>query len=260
MSGNIRSCIVSVNAYGSQLWQVIDLNSFKIPTPFPYQSRSRMSRFKPLNYFREILNPTDIYSAQNLLLKLALVSGIAPLKLTGKCGNRRLQINFFGFVILILHVGLFGFCYVRTITIHDSIVSYFFRTEISVLGDTLQLCIGLIGICTVYLYSFCKRQTFIHWFHMMAKIDEQLKEMGVETDYKSTLKFIFLVLTVKFVLFNTYLIGSWILFKMANLFPNYTCWVSFFQPHLIISIIVVLFLCFVKQMKHRFLLLNKVNL
>lgn len=218
-----------------------------------------MSRFKPFNRFREMLNPTDIYSAQSLLLKLALISGIAPLKLTGTFGCRRLQINFFGFIILILHVCLFAFCYVRTITIHDSIVSYFFKTEISVLGDTLQLCIGLIGICTVFMYSFCKRQTFILWFHMMAKIDEQLKEIGVETDYKSTQKFIFWVLTVKFVLFNTYLIGSWILFKTANLYPNYTCWVSFFQPHLIISIIVVLFICFVKQMKHRFLLLNKVH-
>ena len=218
-----------------------------------------MSRFKSLNPLRELLNPVDIYSAQNLLLKLAFTSGIAPLKLTGTSGSRRLEIHYVGFIILILHMSLFAFCYVRTITIHDSIVSYFFKTEISVLGDTLQLCIGLIGICTVFLYSFCKRQTFILWFHLMAKIDEQLKEIGVETDYKSTLKFIFLVLTVKFVLFNTYFIGSWVLFKMANLYPNYTCWISFFQPHLIISIIVVLFLCFVKQMKHRFLLLNKVK-
>lgn len=218
-----------------------------------------MPRFKAFNKFRELTNPSDIYSAQNLLLKLALISGIAPLKLTGKCGDRRLQINYVGFIILILHVCLFAFCYIRTITIHDSIVSYFFKTEISVLGDTLQLCTGLIGICTVFLYSFCKRQTFVLWFHLMAKIDEQLKEIGVETDYKSTLKFIFFVLTVKFVLFNTYLVGSWFLFKMANLYPHYTCWVSFFQPHLIISIIVVLFLCFVKQMKHRFLLLNKVS-
>lgn len=218
-----------------------------------------MSRFKSLNPFRDLINPTDIYSAQNLLLKLALISGIAPLKLTGTSGSRRLEISVFGFVILILHMCLFAYCYGHTITIHDSIVSYFFKTEISVLGDALQLCIGLIGICTVFLYSFCKRKTFIEWFHLMAKIDEQLKEIGVETDYKSTLKFIFLVLFVKFILFNTYLIGSWMLFKMANLYPNYTCWVSFFQPHLIISIIVVLFLCFVKQMKHRFLLLNKVK-
>jgi gustatory receptor len=220
-----------------------------------------MSRFLSLNPLRELLNPVDIYSAQNLLLKLSLVSGIAPLKLNGNFGNRSLHINIFGIIILVLHIGLFAFCYVRTITVHDSIVSYFFKTEISVLGDTLQLCIGLIGICTVFLYSFCKRKTFILWFHLMARIDEHLKEIGIETDYNSTLKFIFIVLIVKFLFFNTYLIGSWVLFtQMANLYPNYTCWVSFFQPHLMISIIVVLFLCFVKQMKHRFLLLNKVKL
>lgn len=219
-----------------------------------------MSRFKFLNPFKELINPTDIYAAQSLLLKLSLISGIAPLKMTGSCGNRRLEVNFFGFFILITHMCLFAFCYIRTITVHDSIVSYFFKTEISVVGDTLQLCIGLIGICTVFLYSFVKRDTFILWFHLMAKIDEELKQIGIETDYKSTLKFICLVLLVKFLFFNTYLIGSYALFNMANIFPNYTCWVSFFQPHLMISIIVVLFLCFVKQMKHRFLLLNKVRL
>jgi gustatory receptor len=219
----------------------------------------KMSRFKSVNPFRELLNPTDIYSAQSLLIKLSLISGIAPLKLTGKCGNRRLQVNLFGFVILIIHMCIFAFCYIRTITVHDSIVSYFFKTEISVVGDTLQLCIGLIGISTVFLNSFCKRQTFILWFHLMARIDEELKQIGIETDYKSTLKFICLVLMVKFIFFNGYMLGSYVLFNMANVFPNYTCWISFFLPHLMISIIVVLFLCFVKQMKHRFLLLNKVR-
>lgn len=236
-------------------------NSFSLIASYVLISRivKVMSRFKTMNPLKELVNPVDIYSAQNLLLKLSLVSGIAPLKLTGTVGSRRLQINLFGFIILLLHMCLFAFCYVRTITVHDSIVSYFFKTEISVVGDTLQLCIGLIGICTVFLYSFCKREKFILWFHLMARIDEELKQIGIETDYKSTLKFICLVLLVKFIFFNTYLIGSYALFHMANVHPNYSCWISFFQPHLMISIIVVLFLCFVKQMKHRFLLLNKVS-
>lgn len=88
-----------------------------------------MSRFKSMNPFRDLLNPVDIYSAQNLLLKLSLVSGIAPLKLTGKSGNRRLKVNLFGFFILILHMGLFAFCYIKTITVHDSIVSYFLKLK-----------------------------------------------------------------------------------------------------------------------------------
>lgn len=214
------------------------------------------SKFK--NPFRDFFNPTDIYTAQRPLLKLSLVSGIVPYKISND-GASRLRISLFGFTILIIHLSLFGFCYVKTITVHESIVSYFFKTEISVLGDTLQLIIGLIGICTVFLYSLIQRRKFVLWFHLMAKIDEQLKEIGIETDYRSTLKFIFLVLMVKFFFFNTYLIGSWVLFKIAGISPNYACWVVFFMPHIFISIIVVLFICLVKQMKHRFLLLNKVS-
>lgn len=205
------------------------------------------------------MNPKDIYAAQWPLLKLSFVTGIVPFKIVNR-RNSRLQISILGFTILILHLSLFGFCYVRTITAHESIVSYFFKTEISVLGDTLQLCIGLIGICMVFLYSLIQRHKFVLWFHLMAKIDEQLKEIGMDTDYKSTLMFIFLVLAVKFIFFNTYLIGSWVLFKIAGVYPNFACWIVFFMPHIFISIIVVLFICLVKQMKHRFLLLNKVSL
>lgn len=216
---------------------------------------SKFRNWKPL---RDFFNPTDIYSAQLPLLKLSLVSGIAPYNIAND-GNSRLQISIFGVTILIIHLSLFGFCYVKTITVHESIVSYFFKTEISVLGDTLQLCIGLIGICTVFLYSLIQRHKFVLWFHLMASIDEQLKEIGIETDYRSTLKFIFKVLLVKFFFFNTYLGGSWVLFRIENVYPNYTCWIVFFMPHIFISIIVVLFICLVKQMKHRFLLLNKVS-
>lgn len=108
-------------------------------------------------------------------------------------------------------------------------------------------------------YSLIEKNKFALWFHLMAKIDEQLKEIGVETDYKSTLKFIFCVLGFKFLFFIIYLIGSWILFKSADIYPNISCWISFFLPQLMISIIVFLFLCLVKQMKHRFLLLNKAS-
>lgn len=81
----------------------------------------------------------------------SFISGIAPLKLVGTPGNRRLQINLFGFLFAVLHLCVFGVCYVRTITVHESLVSYFFKTEISNLGDTLQLCTGLIGIGCVFL-------------------------------------------------------------------------------------------------------------
>lgn len=216
------------------------------------------SKFKFSNPFRDLINPTDIYTAQRPLLKLSLVSGIVPYKISND-GDSRLRISVFGFTILIIHLSLFGFCYVKTITLHESIVSYFFKTEISALGDTLQLCIGLIGICTVFFHSLVQRHKFVLWFHLMAKIDEQLKEIGIVTDYQSTLKFIFLVLLVKFIFFNTYLIGCWILFKISNIYPNYACWIVFFMPHIFISIIVVLFICLVKQMKHRFLLVNKVR-
>lgn len=215
------------------------------------------SKLNLCNPFKELFNPTDIYSAQAPLLKLSLASGIVPYRIVND-GSARLRISVFGFAVLVIHLSLYGFCYVQTITSHDSIVSYFFKTEISVLGDTLQLCIGLIGIGTTIVYSLMQRQKFVQWFLIMHKIDEQLKEIGVVTDYKSTLKFIFLVLLVKFIFFNTYLIGSFVLFQINGINPNFTCWIVFFMPHIFISIIVVLFICFVKQLKHRFLLLNKV--
>lgn len=217
-----------------------------------------MSKFRSFRLIRDMMHPTDIFTAQRPLLFLSVMSGLIPYRVT-KNPDSRLEINIFGFALLVIHLTFFGFCYFKTITVHDSIVSYFFKTEISTISDNLQLCIGLTGMCTVFLYSFIQRRKFVLWFNLMAKIDEQLREIGVETDYRSTLKFIFFVLLVKFIFFNTYLIGSYVLFRISDLNPHYTCWVVFFMPHIFISIIVVLFICFTKQMKHRFFLLNKVR-
>lgn len=235
----------------------VSVASLKCEVEKKEKSVKMPSKLNLCNPFKELFNPTDIYTAQAPLLKLSLASGIVPYRIVND-GSARLRISVFGFTILVIHLSLYGFCYVQTITSHDSIVSYFFKTEISVLGDTLQLCIGLIGIGTTIVYSLMQRQKFVQWFLIMHKIDEQLKEIGVVTDYKSTLKFIFLVLLVKFIFFNTYLIGSFVLFQINGINPNFTCWIVFFMPHIFISIIVVLFICFVKQLKHRFLLLNKV--
>lgn len=222
-------------------------------------------KWKNWRPFKNLFTPKDIcfYSAQRPLLLVCLISSLIPYKITKSDSNTRLKISVLGFVILILHLSFFGFCYFKTLTAQESIVSFFFKSEISLsgryLGDTLQLILGFMGICTAFLYSLLKREKFLLWFKTMAKIDAELKIIGVETDYQSTLKFIFLVLLIKFIFFNTYLLGSWILFKIANLSPHYFCWVVFFMPHIFISIIVVLFICFIKQIKHRFFLLNKAS-
>lgn len=213
-----------------------------------------------MNLFKEFRNPTDIYGAQRPLLILSYLSGITPFKLVGPTNNRRLEVTVMGFVNTFLHILIFGVCFILTLQRNESIIGYFFKTEISRIGDTLQLCTGLIALTITFICCLIRRYTIINVFHMMSRIDDRLKELGVETDYKTTLHYILLVLLVEALIYFTYLIGSVYLLKSFEVYPVIYVWVSFFLPCLIVSTIVAKFLCLVKQLRHRFLLLNKVRI
>lgn len=214
---------------------------------------------KLIYMWNEFKKPSDIYSAQHPLIIVSFLCGISPYKLVGDVGQRRLEHNIFGYVITGLLLALYFVCYIDTLKAHESIVGYFFHTNITNIGNSLQLFTGLLGLTSTVVFSHLRRKKLVTLLQQLGKIDTFFRELGVETDYKYTVRYISIVLVVKFVIFITYLTGCYVLLDDADAHPKYTVWISFFLPHIMISMNVVKFMCYVKQIRHRFLLLNKVT-
>lgn len=218
---------------------------------------NRLNKKIPI-WFKSIFKPTDIYGAQQPLIIITFLCGITPFKLVGSTGNRRIEMTIIGYINTIIHITIFGYCFVVTLNKNATIVGYFFNTQISKIGDMLQLCTGLLALTITFMCCLLKRHKVIGVIHFLQRIDEDFKELGIETDYKSTFRYILIVLSFKVMIYMVYLFGSYFLLDSVLVYPSVSVWVSFFLPHMVISSLISLFMCLIKQIRHRFLLLNKV--
>lgn len=218
---------------------------------------NRLNKKIPI-WFKSVFKPTDIYGAQQPLIIITFLCGITPFKLVGSTGNRRIEMTIIGYINTIIHITIFGYCFVVTLNKNATIVGYFFNTQISKIGDMLQLCTGLLALTITFMCCLLKRHKVIGVIHFLQRIDEDFKELGIETDYKSTFRYILIVLSFKVMIYMVYLFGSYFLLDSVLVYPSVSVWVSFFLPHMVISSLISLFMCLIKQIRHRFLLLNKV--
>ncbi|XP_049288830.1 putative gustatory receptor 28b [Anopheles funestus] len=208
---------------------------------------------------RTFLNPKDFYAAQRPVLRVSFLVGMTPFTVVkGPTELMMLRCTPFGYINSSVHVVLFCSCYVNALLNGETITRFFFRTDISTLGDVLQFTIGITALFMTFFCSIFQRNKLIKSFHALASIDRRFKEIGMETNYKSTLHYNLLVMCTKVIITTLYLVVCLTVFISSNTYPSVTTWMAFLLPYFMMSMVIVLFLCFVNQTKHRFHLLNKV--
>ncbi|XP_058056706.1 putative gustatory receptor 28a [Anopheles bellator] len=208
---------------------------------------------------RTFLNPKDFYAAQRPVLRISFLVGMTPFTVVkGPTELMLLRCTPFGYINSSLHVILFCSCYVNALLKGETITRFFFRTDISTLGDVLQFTIGITALIMTFFCSIFQRDKLIKSFHALASIDRRFKEIGMETNYKSTLHYNLLVMCAKVIITTLYLAVCLAVFISSSTYPSVTTWLAFLMPYFMMSMVVVVFLCFVNQTKHRFHLLNKV--
>ncbi|KAG4071157.1 hypothetical protein HA402_007642 [Bradysia odoriphaga] len=211
---------------------------------------------KILRTVHDFANPTDVFVAQRPLFLMSFLVGILPLNLTGREGKRRLEVTVFGFIITGMYGLVFAVCYIITLIRHNSLTGYFFQSDIANIGNTLTLCTAFMTLTVTFVSCIVRRFKLIAVYNMLAKIDGKLKELGMEIDYRSTLTFIGVAVLTFVVIYGFYLGGSFWLLISSNVFPNFTVWMTFFLPHAMTSMVAIMFMCIVKQIRHRIRCLN----
>ncbi|XP_035777498.1 putative gustatory receptor 28b [Anopheles albimanus] len=211
------------------------------------------------NSLQTFLNPKDFYAAQRPVLRVSFLTGMTPFTVVkGSTDLMMLRCTPFGYINSTVHVILFCSCYVNTLLKGETITRFFFRTDISTLGDVLQFSIGITAFIMTFFCSIFQCNKLIKSFHALASIDQRFKEIGMETNYKSTLHYNLLVMCSKAVITFFYLLVCLAVFISSSTYPSVTTWLAFLLPYFMMSMVIVVFLCFVNQAKHRFHLLNKI--
>ncbi|XP_065084333.1 putative gustatory receptor 28a [Ochlerotatus camptorhynchus] len=210
-------------------------------------------------WFRDLLNPKNFYAAQAPILRSTFFGGLTPFTVA----NRRrhdsaLECTTFGYVNSFIHAVTFCTCYVISLSKQESVTAHFFNSEISSLGDTLQVAVGIVALIMTFAYSIFRRQKLINAFQSLARTDQHFMEIGVETNYKSTLFYNYGLIIIQIFVQLTYIIISVSIVTSSGVLICAATWVSFFLPFNMMSMVVSLFVCLVNQSKHRFYLLNRI--
>lgn len=208
---------------------------------------------------RNFANPKDVFLAQRPLFMMSFLVGILPMNLAGRDGKRRLEVTVFGFIITGIYGLIFAVCYIITLIRHDSLTGYFFQSDIANIGNTLTLCTAFMTLAVTFTCCIVRRFKLIAVYNMLAKIDAKLKDLGVDIDYKSTFRLIGVSVLTFMVVYGFYLGGSFWLLETSNVFPNFAVWMTFFLPHAMTSMVAIMFMCIVKQIRHRIRCLNVVR-
>ncbi|XP_013099317.2 putative gustatory receptor 28b isoform X2 [Stomoxys calcitrans] len=206
----------------------------------------------------DFLHPQDSYAAEKIMLLITFFLGLTPLRIAGPYGNRRIFISRLGLMITLVQGVFFAYCFLHSFCSEESIVGFFFKTEISKVGDVLQKFIGLTGMMILFGMSLSKCRDMKAMYQMVAFVDEKFLDLGVEFNYRFILKFRQTKLLMMMSVCCSYMTTSmWILFH-NQIWPSFQTVGAFFVPHIFILSVVVLNISFAMRFGQHFNLLNRV--
>ena len=211
------------------------------------------------SFLADFFKPKDSFAAEKTLLAITFILGLTPLCIQGSGEERKMCISRIGYIITILQGIFFVYCFLHSFLLDESIVGFFFKTEISKIGDILQKFIGLSGMLILFGVSLRKSNDMIDMYRTVAFIDDRFLNLGVEFNYRYIMNFRHSKLAMIISICLGYLISSlWMLFH-NQIWPSFQAVIAFFVPHIFLLSVVVLNVSFVMRFWQHFDLLNKVS-
>ncbi|XP_011198978.2 putative gustatory receptor 28a [Bactrocera dorsalis] len=191
------------------------------------------------------------------LRPLAYISliGLAPFRLSV---SKEVRTSAFSLAAGILHFFFYVLCFFLSLREGDSIISYFFQTSVTRLGDATLSLSGIIAMVMIFSSIFFKRNLLLTIIQNCLVVDGIFLRLGLKLDYRKILMYSF-VTSLGLLLFNfVYLLVSYMLLRSAEIWPSFVVFTTFALPHLNISIMVFKFLCTTHLTRTRFRMMNEV--
>lgn len=214
-----------------------------------------------MHFWKELFDPSDAIGAVQTLIWFNFLLGLTPFRLqpTGDGQQRALHISQLGYLNTLLQVIFFMYCFIHSLAEQASIVGFFFKSEISQIGDTLQKFIGLLGMLTLFGISSSECCVIVSLCNTITVVDGRFRNLGVTFNYQYIMKLIHLKMFLVITLNISYMSSCfWMLFH-NDIWPTFQAMITFFMPHVFLLSVVVLFSTFLFRLQQHFDLINKVR-
>lgn len=207
--------------------------------------------------WERISQADNVFQALRPLTYISLL-GLAPFRLNLN-PRKEVQTSTYSFIAGIVHFLFFVMCFGISLVEGDSIIGYFFQTNITRLGDGTLRLTGILAMSTIFGFAMFKRQRLVSIIQNNIVVDEIFVRLGMKLDYRRILLSSFLI-SLGMLLFNViYLCVSYGLLVSATISPSFETFTTFALPHINISLMVFKFLCTTDLARSRFSMLNEVS-
>ncbi|XP_039501698.1 putative gustatory receptor 28a [Drosophila santomea] len=198
----------------------------------------------------------NVFQALRPLTFISLL-GLAPFRLN-LSPRKEVQTSKFSFFAAIVHFLFFVLCFGISVKEGDSIIGYFFQTNITRFSDGTLRLTGILAMSTIFGFAMFKRQRLVSIIQNFIVVDEIFVRLGMKLDYRRILLSSTLV-SLGMLLFNViYLCVSYSLLVSATISPSFVTFTTFALPHINISLMVFKFLCTTDLAKGRIGMLNEI--
>lgn len=155
---------------------------------------------------------------------------------------------------------MFTICFIITMTTTDSFSTYFVPTEMSGLVSSAQLVMFYVGVTIIYGSCVLKRNKLMKLFNSLAQIDRKFEmHANVHLDYCLTVTHMLKCIVMHWLTFAVYVVLNYVQQKILGRSIRFNVWVSYFMSHMVVSFVVLKFICTISQLKYRFCLLKTVS-
>ncbi|KAH8413474.1 hypothetical protein KR009_011462 [Drosophila setifemur] len=206
--------------------------------------------------WHRIMQADNVFQALRPLTFISLL-GLAPFKLNLN-PQKEVQTSTYSFIAGIVHFLFFALCFGISAWEGDSIIGYFFQTNITRMGDSTLRLTGILAMSTIFGFAMFKRQRLVSIIQNIIVVDEIFVRLGMKLNYRRIL-FSSLLISLFMLLFNViYLCVSYGLLVSAFISPSFETFTAFALPHINISLTIFKFLCTTDLARSRFSMLNEI--
>ncbi|KAM7353380.1 gustatory receptor 28b isoform 1-T1 [Cochliomyia hominivorax] len=218
-----------------------------------------VTTFIPLSlrtFLHDLHKPGDVYACYRVMFVIAFLIGITPFQFSTQ-PKRHLKNTIIGYLNTLARIVLYSFVFYSSMTNEQSIISYFYVTTVSRFTDSLQKFNGMFAVIMVYLYSLLERQALINVIENYELLELHFSRVGVQFHQNKCafkINTVIILMLLANLLFFIY--GHFLVFAYNGIYLSWIAILSFYSPHLIMSVVVVIFCTILHKIT---LYLNAVN-
>lgn len=209
---------------------------------------------------RQYFISQEVFATLQPLFLFTYIYGLTPFRIVKRRnGTSEIRASCFGFCNTAAYVTLYGVCFFNSLLYAESVVGYFLRTNISIVGDTLQICNGIVTGIVIYTTALTQRCKMRRIIEVLNELDLNFANIGVRVKYSRIYRYALVLIVAKILIIAIYCAGVYLLLRSAHVNPSICVCIAFVLQHSVLFLAICLFCFIARGFERRLVILNKVG-